>query len=44
MKTVWWIVLAAGVIGVIAILWANLSPKVAPLNASGYTYPSSPGA
>ena len=42
--SVWWVVLIAGVIAVLIALF-NGNPTVqAPLNASGYTYPSSPGA
>lgn len=45
MRIVWYVVIAAGVI---ALVWALRNAfsgtTPAPLNASGYTYPSSPGA
>lgn len=39
-----WIAFAAGVVALVAAFWWASSKSTAPLNASGYTYPSSSGA
>lgn len=46
MKYFWWIAIAAGLLGIVYLLmnWGKLGSSTAPLNASGYTYPSTGGA
>lgn len=44
MKIIWWIVIGLGVAAILAQLTKSNTPSTAPLNASGYTYPSTPGA
>lgn len=44
MKIIWWIVIAVGVAAILMQLTKAKTPGPAPLNASGYTYPSTPGA
>jgi hypothetical protein len=43
-RTFLWIALAAGVVGILAAIWWAVGKGTAPLNASGYTYPSTTGA
>jgi len=46
MKYVWYAAIAAGIIGLAYVLlnWGKMGNTTAPLNASGYTYPSTGGA
>jgi hypothetical protein len=45
MKYIWWLVIGAGILAIVYTLmnWGKPASS-APLNASGYTYPSTSGA
>lgn len=44
MRVIWWLAIGLGVLAILVQLTKSQTPATAPLNASGYTYPSTPGA